>query len=1158
PCQVEVTILEQSECNDNGTPTNPNDDFITVIIQVDGVNVSDTWEANVRGTLVTGAYGVPTVIRLDILNQVDETVFIAVSDSGDATCTDDFVIFVPESCSDDCVITPAISTQPFCDDGGTPSDPTDDAYFFVVTVAGDNTGADGWFAVDGQQSQTWTGNYNEPTVLGPYTNFGDGPFNILFRDVEKPDCGQSLLSVTPPEEACSFACEISISMLGGGPICDPNGTDIDPTDDVYYVFVQIDGVNSSLSGWVTDDIGWPEGEGEYGGTFEFGPYPIGENHTIVIRDAVDPECEVSLPLISPPACPSGCELDIETFPPICDNNGTPFYPSDDTYTVGVRIIPAGPDVGNDGWRFVLGNGQFEDGGPYGEIVTLGPFAIPADGADTTFTIADNTFLGCTDEFTIVIPPTCSDLVCDMVLTEVDKRCDDNGTPFDITDDIYYFTLGVDSSLPTSGWTVTTTAGTFAGLYGDQVEIGPFPVGEDVTITVFDQQYPDNCSESLTVATTEICSEEVICVIESTVEQIYNDGGTPLDHTDDTYDLIFNVTNGTLNGIYSLEIFNGPVLTGTYGEPLLVEGYTANEDVSYTIIDLQDETCTFIDRLFGQAVLGNYTWIDLNEDGIQDANELPLAGVTVTLNGTDLLTDLPVSAQMVTNEDGLYLFTNLSQGVYDVTFELPDGYTFTLLDQGTEALDSDADPDQGGTTAEVTLSSASANLDVDAGFVQLPACEIMAGEPVTTCINSQSFTITIDVDGTNAGSGWTATDNVTANTYSGQYGEAFEADFSTAFAGPIVITFVDVDDPSCTATASVAVPTDCEDPDPCAITVTSQVFECNDQGTDTNDDDTFDAFFAATGTEVGSCFTYTVDGVTQTGTYGIPVFLSGNLIANGDIEVIITDCDEPTCGSVLILEAPAPCSVDCAITLGEIETTCLDGGLFQVSIPVTAVAGSAGWQAVDNFGNNFSGAYGDALVAEYPVDLSVPVILTVLDSEDPACTANTVVEVPEECIPEPCDLEVAVFNNGCDDMGSSDEMDDTFSGSFRVSGAGTSDCFTYTINDETFTGDYNQLIAIGPFLIIEGDVLVEIEDCADSDCVISFVLEAPETPCSTTLDCSIACPPDVTSEELGLGCSALDNILNNPESVLITGEPIVEGVCQIAVMTFVDELSESGT
>ena len=130
--------------------------------------------------------------------------------------------------------------------------------------------------------------------------------------------------MTPPEEACSFACEISIITIGGGPICDPNGTDIDPTDDVYYVFVQIDGVNGALTGWVTDDEGWPAGEGDYGGVFEFGPYPIGQNHTIFIQDANDPECEVSLPVISPSACASGCELDIETFPPICDDNGTQF------------------------------------------------------------------------------------------------------------------------------------------------------------------------------------------------------------------------------------------------------------------------------------------------------------------------------------------------------------------------------------------------------------------------------------------------------------------------------------------------------------------------------------------------------------------------------------------------------------------------------------------------------------------------------------------------------------------------------------------------------------------------------------------------------------------------------------------------------------------
>lgn len=48
-CQVLVMIILQSECNDNGILINLNDDFIIVMIQVDGINVLDSWVVNVWG-----------------------------------------------------------------------------------------------------------------------------------------------------------------------------------------------------------------------------------------------------------------------------------------------------------------------------------------------------------------------------------------------------------------------------------------------------------------------------------------------------------------------------------------------------------------------------------------------------------------------------------------------------------------------------------------------------------------------------------------------------------------------------------------------------------------------------------------------------------------------------------------------------------------------------------------------------------------------------------------------------------------------------------------------------------------------------------------------------------------------------------------------------
>ena len=108
----------------------------------------------------------------------------------------------------------------------------------------------------------------------------------------------------------------------------------------------------------------------------------------------------------------------------------------------------------------------------------------------------------------------------------------------------------------------------------------------------------------------------------------------------------------------------------------------------TIVDADDMTidAALCEPLLG--CLGDYVWLDMNEDGIQDADENGFEGVTVILMdclGNDL-------AMTVTDADGKYMFCELPEGDYNVKFMLPLGYEFSPQDQGIDdAVDSDADP-----------------------------------------------------------------------------------------------------------------------------------------------------------------------------------------------------------------------------------------------------------------------------------------------------------------------------------------------------------------------------------------------------------------------------------------------------------------------------------
>jgi uncharacterized repeat protein (TIGR01451 family) len=79
-------------------------------------------------------------------------------------------------------------------------------------------------------------------------------------------------------------------------------------------------------------------------------------------------------------------------------------------------------------------------------------------------------------------------------------------------------------------------------------------------------------------------------------------------------------------------------------------------------DWDDAVVTSIDIVSGPGSIGDYVWYDQDKDQVQDADEEPVVGATVTLRNVD--TD-EVKTQ-VTNVDGKYLFPGLDPGNYEVT------------------------------------------------------------------------------------------------------------------------------------------------------------------------------------------------------------------------------------------------------------------------------------------------------------------------------------------------------------------------------------------------------------------------------------------------------------------------------------------------------------
>lgn len=145
---------------------------------------------------------------------------------------------------------------------------------------------------------------------------------------------------------------------------------------------------------------------------------------------------------------------------------------------------------------------------------------------------------------------------------------------------------------------------------------------------------------------------------------------------------------------------------------------ANGTTEPVIIQLGDANRTVDAGIYCPAGLGDRVWHDANRNGIQDAGEAGMPYLSVKLlacGGNEI-------AATTTDGDGMYSFTGLKPGSYQVRFTAPGGYVFTApLQGGDPSLDSDAQSN--GDTPCVTLASGEFNPTIDAGLYQPASAQL---------------------------------------------------------------------------------------------------------------------------------------------------------------------------------------------------------------------------------------------------------------------------------------------------------------------------------------------------------------------------------------------------------------------------------------------------
>ena len=319
------------------------------------------------------------------------------------------------------------------------------------------------------------------------------------------------------------------------------------------------------------------------------------------------------------------------------------------------------------------------------------------------------------------------------LSDIDVK-DDNGTPNDTGDDFTVCTIngplapGASQSCDHTVSNVTADVTNIATVTANPTDSnGTDLPGNDVTDT--DDAVVDAVNPGIQlVKTADSAADGDVDYINSGDDVVYHYTVT---NTGDTYlsDIVVTDDNGTPNDAnddFTVCTINGPLAPGASqscdhtvsnvtADVTNVATATGNptDSSGNDLPDINDVSDDDDAVVVLYASLGDFVWEDANADGVQDANESGIDGVTVELfksDGTSMGTTQ-------TANGGQYSFTNLVPGDYHVQFTLPSGYVFSPKDQGSDdAKDSDADT-ANGTTINTTLVSGENDPTWDAGMYQ---------------------------------------------------------------------------------------------------------------------------------------------------------------------------------------------------------------------------------------------------------------------------------------------------------------------------------------------------------------------------------------------------------------------------------------------------------
>ncbi len=291
---------------------------------------------------------------------------------------------------------------------------------------------------------------------------------------------------------------------------------------------------------------------------------------------------------------------------------------------------------------------------------------------------------------------------------------------------------------------------------------------------------------------------------------------------------------------------------------------------------------------------------------------------------------------------------------------------------------------------------------------------------------------------------------------------------------------------------------------CIITINQLDFECSDNGTPSDPSDDIYTISISTSAINGSAnntYNVLIDGIlTYNFTYDLTATFT--LPANGDSPIItVVDNQDDQCQASQSIGALVSCSDLCVISFTGLESFCNDNGTvsnqtddyYEITINATAINGSPSNNFIVLVDGIQSGTfvYGTGGTISIPADGSSPII-TIVDETDSNCTAEQQIGPLDPCTDE-CTITATVTNINCDNQGTeNDSSDDTFTFDLSVTGQNVSS--SWETDDGSYSGNYGDILSLGPFLISDGNQVFIILDNGNPECSTQVTANAPP-PCS---------------------------------------------------------------